>query len=295
MNLLIALIGGFVASIGSAADVFIKNAITEIGELKTSFYIRVGTLIFAIPLLFFFWEDIVFTSHHFWFILVFSILDVIALLVLFNGYKVGKVSVVAPVTASYAGVSAIFGYLFLGEVFGLHKTVGLFILLIGIVLVSIDFKELRDGLQLNDFAKGLPQALIVLIYYGIGTPIWGKFIDQPGWASILIISLIVDVIVLSIIVVWRWKKDRLRFSDFKYSKSFVVASILLAGMFLGYNWGFRFSTETIVIIALASTYPATIALFSYFYLKERLAVNQYIGIVTIIIGVVLLAVGTQMV
>lgn len=295
MNTLIGLIGGFVASIGGASDVFLKKAIEDIGELKTSFYLRIYTIVLFLPLLVLFWERFNLTVNHMIYLVSFSIIDVIALLVLFNAYKIGKVSIISPITASYGGVSAIYSYLFLGESFGSTKLIGIVLLILGIVFVSIDLKELRDGLQIRDLAKGLPQAIFILLLYGIATPVWGNFIDQTGWMVIVVVSLIIDLTLLGLIVFITWKSNKPIKSDMNHHKEFLLSSILLTTMFFGYNWAFRFSNEKTLIIALASTFPATVAIVSYFYLKEKLSINQYLGIGIIIVGVVLLALSTQVV
>lgn len=70
-------------------------------------------------------------------LLIMGVLDTFALVFFQYGLKMGLLSLVGPISSSYAGVTAVLAYIFLEEKLRKNQIVGIVLLILGIILVSL--------------------------------------------------------------------------------------------------------------------------------------------------------------
>jgi drug/metabolite transporter (DMT)-like permease len=287
-NITIAIVGGLVGMLGYGISDFIaKKSIDKIGNLKTLFYTQLFGVFF---LLFYFIKDIsvpVFDFKNVVSILLFGFFNTIGYLALYRAFEKGKLSIVSPISSSYAILAAVVSFLFFGETFSQIKIITLFLIILGILLTATDLNSLKSGLGRKDLSKGVPEALLVLLVFGIYVPFWDKFLSGPGW---VVWVILVRLVLAFILLIYQCviKKDNLKFSGKNLIYLLLFTSLFEAIGSFGSSWGYHSSVSTTSIVtAITSTYPFITALLAFTFLKERLAINQYAGIAIIILGLAL--------
>lgn len=268
----------------SISDFIAKKVIDKIGNLKTLFYAQLFGVVF---LLFYFLKDAslpVFSLKNIIYILLFGIFDTIGYLALYRSFEVGKLSIVSPISSSYVILTAIISYFFMGETFSHLKIISLVLVIIGIVLTSIDFKGLKNGLDKKDLVKGVPEAMLVFLIFGVYVPFWDKFLEGSGWIVwVILVRLIISAILF---VYWRGvKKQSLSAGSNKLIFVLFLIALFEAFAAFGSSWGYHASVNTTSLVtAVSSAYPLITVTLAYLFLKERLAFSQYIGVGLIIGG-----------
>lgn len=284
-NIVIALVGGLLGMLGYGISDFVaKKAIDKIGNLKTLFYTQ---LIGALFLFIYFFKDRSIPSFdlkNIISILLFGFFNMVGYLALYKSFEVGKLSIVSPISSSYVILASVISFLFFGETFTSLKIITLVLIICGIILTALDIKGIRNGLNWRDLSKGVPEALLMFLIFGIYVPFWDKFLEGSGW---VIWVILVRIILAIFLIIYRkviQKKDlSINGKSLFYLLIFIAFFEALASF--GSSWGYHASSNTTSIVtAVSSAYPLITATLAFIFLKERLAKYQYVGIALIILG-----------
>lgn len=287
----IAIISGLGALVlWGTTDIFIKKSLNGLSGKASTFYFLVMMFLMGFPLLLIdstlpelSWKSLIG-------VLMFGVADLAAIFAFFKAIAIGKVSIINPITGTWVAVAAIVSFLILGEEFNLGKVGIIILILLGILFTSINFYELRNGLQEEDLARGVPYAVIVMLIYGIYIPFFDQLLGLPGWTWL---NIGVRLVTLLSMFIYMLYNSRSELWPAQYSK-YALLMIVLAGICQGlganiFNWGLASSDDTALTSALASGYPAVLVVLGYIFLKERLVFNQYLGVSLIVLSVVLLS------
>ncbi|MBI2464180.1 DMT family transporter [Candidatus Peregrinibacteria bacterium] len=284
-NNTVAFIGGMMGMIGyGTADFFSKKTVDKIGIIKSLLYAKlIETVILSIFLL----KDSSLprlTLKNIIFLALFSIFSTIGYLALYKGFKIGKISIISSVTSTQVVITAIFSFLVFGEIFSKYKIIALIFIIIGIFFTAVNVKELKNNLRAHGLSKGVLEASCVVIIFGAWIPLWDQFVEGPGW---IIWSLFLNIFMMGILFFYGifFKKKFMRLG--KGAPYFWILFIaIFEGMAnIGNTWAFNGSNNTTSIItAITSSYPLITVMLGYVFLRERLALSQYLGITSIIIG-----------
>lgn len=206
----------------------------------------------------------------------------------YQALALGRMSVIAPITAvEAAGVPVIFGLL-LGERPGALALAGVVCALVAVALISRSPDAEPAGLveRKGLLASGLAHALaaglafgaffILLSRAGPDTGLWP--LAGARLSSVLVLSV-------ALVVARGWERP----------VGNGVASIAAAGMFdvaanLFYLLATREGLLTIVAV-LTSMYPATTVVLARFVLNERMRTMQIVGLALAVAGVVAISLG----
>lgn len=207
--------------------------------------------------------------------------NVVGLLLEYNGLRIGKVGVVAAIASTEGALTAV-----LAIVFGEHVTrataVVLAVIAVGVVLASIapedagEVRERRVGLAAL-YGLGAAVAFAIALY---ATAHVGKVVSVP-W--ILVAARIVGVAVIAVPAAVR---GRLRL-EHSVLPLVTLSGLCELGGFAAFTFGSRHGIA--VTAVLASQFAALSAIAAYFLFHERLARVQFVGVVTIVAGVAVLA------
>ncbi|MBD3362248.1 EamA family transporter [Candidatus Dojkabacteria bacterium] len=283
----IAIIFGVVCMIGwGVTDIFNKNVIDKIGSYKTSVYINGLATIMSFPILLIDWSFPKLTFLNIIYLLIFSFLDFLGFYFLYKAYQLGKVSILNPITSSYAILTSFLSYIFFAENFPPLKIAAVFVTIIGILLTSVNINDLKDGLQTKDLVKGVPQAIIVFCIYGTILPFWDRYLDQEGWIWISILARFLTFI-FTLIFATVIKKQSIQIPSKGLMKPLFWGALFISIGNWGFNLGLKYTNQTSIIAVLASAYPLVLLICAYIFLKERIATNQYFGIFLIVAGIVI--------
>ncbi len=218
--------------------------------------------------------------------LALSVLGLAGLILFYKALALGPIAIVSPIGAAYVLVTVILVVVFLGERLSTGQTVAITATMIGIVMTGTDGRSLAAALSRPK--PGVWLAILAMIGFGGWAALMAYATrEHDGLAMILIQRVLSLLITLAILLALR---IRLRArSDVR-----MIAIVLATGIFdtlanvlyvLGVQGGYA------SIVATGSgVYPIIPALLAITVLGERLAPNQYVGVVVLLAGLVALGV-----
>jgi drug/metabolite transporter (DMT)-like permease len=199
------------------------------------------------------------------------------LLVVYAALRVGKVSIVSPITSAEGAIAALLAIAF-GETVG--RTVGLMLVLIavGVMLASI-----APGGGSGDPLRASLLAGAAALCFGVGLYSTGRVSETLPLVWALIPARVLGVVAVTLPLL---AARRLRIT--RAALPLVVASGLCEVVgFASYAAGSRHGIA--VSAVLASQFAALAAIAAYFLFRERLTRVQLVGVAAIAVGVAVLS------
>ncbi len=306
-----ALLWGFLSMLGwGIADFLAAKASRKIGFVLTFLWVEI--VAFVILLIYFLMNfssfDIVQSQKFLFVLLVAGLLGIVGTLAFFKGLKEGQVSLVSPLGASYVLIVVILSVVFFRETLQLNQVIAIILIISGIIMTSVNLKEFLGFRKTSAFIGVVKEInLFSTLHYirvkeGIVAMLaWGFafFLIVPavrflGWFLPLFITtlFVILFLVLFIIVGKRWTDINRQF--FRESFQFPIIAILLFSGFLnilayvGYNIGI-IKGYVPIIAPIAASYPLITVILAKIFLKEKLVLNQIIGILGTITGLILIS------
>jgi drug/metabolite transporter (DMT)-like permease len=289
-ELLFAVIGGVGAMLGwGISDFFAKKTVDKIGETVALFWMQALGII---PLFLFFlfnFDVSGFSVSQIPYVILWAVVDGAGYLMFYRALERGKVSMVSPIVASYSAFSVLISALVFGEQLSSNILLVLGVIFAGIMLTSIDFKEVRkDGFDKKDLVKGVPEALIGVVLFSVWFPFWDNFVSGGNW--LLLVILLRSVITLFLFVVTKVSRLSIVVKDSQVVKWLMIIGLLDAIAYLTLTWGYGVTSYTSLISVLSATFSLPTLLLARIFLKEKLQLSQWGGIALILLGLALLGV-----
>lgn len=280
---LAGLLFGIAAMLGwGVADFLARLTVDRIGTYRSVVVTQLGGIFL---LLFLAGAPASFES---WFIPLFLVLGVmwaLSILAFYKGMEVGKLSIVSPLASSWAMVAVVLSIVFFGESLSLPQIGAIAIVFAGIVLCSVNPKEL---------AHARPGSLVKGAKYGIATMVlWGIVLTAvkitfPALGEITPIILIKIVAVAALLGYAPLKRVKWDIKWGSVWKLLLGVAVLDAAAFAAYSYGIA-GGQVSLVAPVSSAFPALTLLLARVFLKERLEGSQLLGVFGIIAGLVLLA------
>ncbi len=222
-----------------------------------------------------------------------------AYLSFFTALRIGPLSVVSPITAAYGGLSVVLAVLLLGETLSIQQAVGAAVATGGIVLAGLIFDGgLRSARVVG---PGVAFAIVALILFAVMTIGSAGLIQTAGWLPVLLIARLTNglaaVGLLALATRWPSRLTAPLLEAPLPRTQRAIAFGLLAGLFdvlglVSFTIGLE-RAET-WLVGLASSFgPAIAVLVGVALLRERPRRTQWLGLVLIGIGMVLVATGGE--
>lgn len=288
-ELLIAVLGGGGAMLGwGIADFFAKKTVDKIGDVKTLFWAQAFGIIPIFVYYLFNFSLPVITLSTILGLLFYASLDGFGYILFYKALEKGKVSIISPVVAAYAAFAVLISAIFLKETLTLSILLGIGIVFIGIMLTSLDFKGLRDAsIDKKDIVKGIPEALVAVVLFSIWFPFWDKFVSSGDWLVLVLgLRIAISLIVLSYAKV---TKEGVSIKDSSLWKWLLVIGLFDGGAYITLTWGFGATTLTSVVSVLSAAFSLPTLILARIFLKEKLQPAQWLGVLSIIGGLVWLS------
>lgn len=191
----------------------------------------------------------------------------------------GPLGLTTLIIATYPVFAVILSFLFLSERLNLFATIGIALTMAGIILISLPGK-FRLKLE-----KWTLLSLSVSFGYGL-TAYTGKLaVSQVGNATYMMILSITQVMV---IVLWRiFIKDPLpKFN----AKTLALPALGILLLNIG-NIAYYIALESglaSIVVPLSNSYIVLLVILSVILLKEKIMLHQYLGIIIVVTGVILI-------
>jgi drug/metabolite transporter (DMT)-like permease len=228
------------------------------------------------------------------------VLNTLSTLALYRGFAVGRLSVVAPVTASYAAVTAALAVALGGERPGALGAVGILICLAGAVLVAAAPEESvpcefgvaavpEEGTpppSRRAVSAGVVPACLSALGYGVAFYLFGAKLAPPlaGAPSVLLARL-TSVALLAVFALPL--RRSLAPPVGRDALILLAAGALDTAAFVANNVGLS-RGEVALTSVVASQFSAVTVLLAAGFLRERLRPHQWAGVALVLGGVALL-------
>jgi uncharacterized membrane protein len=286
MALTLGILFGIIAMLGwGVADFFVAKAVRKTNVLKAFVWNQIVglTLIFLVFLFYFKFPVISFSTVII--ILIAGFLGVISNFAFYKGLQVGNVSIISPISASAAAITVILSLIFLNEALSTLQVIGVILAILGAALTSFKFHDLIR-LRLKNIATGVEYAIVAMLGWGVLFVLVDVLVSKLGW--FLPILFIKTIIVFMLLTYSTTTKKNISFP--KNAALFVILiGVLESAAFLAMGAGVS-SEYTAIVAPVAFAFPAVTIILARIFFKEILEINQKIGIVSVLAGLVLLSI-----
>ena len=204
----------------------------------------------------------------------------------YNAFEIGNVSVVSAVINSQNIFIVLIAYFLFGQRLTPFQIPALILLIIGILMVSVDFKELTSGEV--SLVKGVKETLIAAAMFGVlYWPINEYVAERANW---LVVTLLVKAVAIATVyLIARYKSQKLSLPGKGSIKKIIIAVGLLEAVgVLATSYGVAYG-DSIIVGPIASSLTVVTVTLAFIFLKERLKKVQWAGIAVVIIGIILSA------
>jgi drug/metabolite transporter (DMT)-like permease len=301
------LLGLLTALSWGSSDFLARFTARRIGSLRTTLYMQLVGLV----LLTIFLPRIGGWGHLFdgsgwqpwaWGALA-GALNGISTLSLYRSFEVGKLAVVAPLSASYPALTVAIS-VFTGEHLSAMRAAGIALILAGVIVVvrgevepgNVEPESVEpDGVAARSrtapekkAASGVGAAMISAVGFGVLFWLLGnRVVPRVGFASTVWMIRLTSSALTALVIVAMKRPIALRRKD-KVSLWLLGMGVLDTGAFVLNNLGMQLEQVSVVSV-LASLYGAVTVLLSTVILREKMSRWQWLGIIAIFAGIALIS------
>lgn len=219
-----------------------------------------------------------------WFLIcfLFGMFGYFPLLFFVKAVSTGKAGVVIPIIDLGIVVSLLCSYIFLGQSLSGIGIFFVFLILIGVILLSLNLSDLKNS-KVLDLSSGILYALIAAFLWGIGYFIWYFPVQYIGALNS---SFLIEVGVLTagLIHLLLFKRENLKSVPRNIWFVSLLIGIFAATGTYGINLGIK-EVGPSITYAIVGAKPFVSALVAYFIFKEKLSAKQVFCLVIIALGV----------
>jgi drug/metabolite transporter (DMT)-like permease len=289
------LLGLLTAAAWGGSDFLARFATQRLGTLRTMLYMQLTGFILltiALPWLGGWGHLLDGSGWHPWaWGVLAGTLNACSTLTLYRSFEIGKLAVVAPLSASYPALTLLFSWL-TGEHLTAVRVAGIVCTLLGAMVVAgaenkpqtkpgevMSHEDARSG-------KGLGWALCSVLGFGVLFWFLGKqIVPRLGAApTVWMIRLTSTIIAAAILLIARLP---LTLIPGRERKAVWGMGLLDTSAFVMSNRGMQLE-QIAVISVLGSLYSAVTFLLAAIFLREKISRWQILGIVAIFVGIVLI-------
>lgn len=274
------------------ADFLARFATHRIGTLRTMFYMQATG--FVLLTIFLPWlggwghlADGSGWQPWAWGLLAGS-LNAISTIALYRSFEIGKMAVVAPLSASYAVVTVLLSLL-TGERLAAARAAGIVTTLLGVVLVAGGEKspKANDGEGSPRSGKGIGWAICSALGFGFLFWLFGiRIIPRVGATQTVWMIRLTCTVLTSAIILLAKQPMRLPRGDARPLA--LGTGILDTSAFVVCAYGMRME-QVAIISVLSSLYGAVTVALAAIFLREHISRWQWAGIVSIFLGIYLIS------
>lgn len=276
---LLALIGWGVG------DVFITIASRRAGNIPTLFWSQVISIILTslyIP-----FAGSITDAWMFLFALVLGLSLSWGTLFYFRALEIGNAQLAGTIGGSFVLPVVLLSVIFFGESLSFLQIVGIILILAGLILASFDLGQLKNKKIREIFSdRGAKYAFLAMIVWGIYYAVIRLPVESIGWFWS---SYPANLFFVFLLIFGKIKRSALKiFTDKKTLLAIVIFSVLINIAHFSYNLGIL-SGFTSVVAPIAGSYSVLFVILSRFVFKEPLTKQQKAGVVSSLLGIVLIS------
>ncbi len=281
----LGIILGIVAMIcWGASDFFVVKALRKTGMFRALLWSQLTNLALYAVIFLIFFQFSALSLFQAGVIIVAGLLNAVAYAIYYKGLRVGKLSIVSPTAACWGAVAAVLSTIFLGEMLMPLDILGIGFAVMGAVLVSFKLRNLLK-MKAKSIIVGAEFGLVAAVFWGIFFVLFDVLVSELSWLMPLLLIKTATVFYLM-----SYRATSGKGASFPVNAaSFVIAIGVLEAMG-GMSYGLGIMSEyTAIVASVGAAFPAVTILLARLFLNEKLELNQKIGIISVLSGLVLLS------
>ncbi len=284
------IISGLISMFGwGTSDFLAAKSSRKIGFVLTLFWAQFVSFVIALIYFIYNFKNFDFQiAPKFILIIIFSgFLGGISALSFYKSMTIGKVSLVGPITASWAMVTVLLSVIFLKELLKTDQIFAIILIIVGIILISSDFKEFFQKSR-PIFLIGVKEAIFAMFGFGFSMFSLAVVIKSIGWFLPSFISrLVILIFLFSYFILKRQSIKR----EFEFHTWITISGLAFLDIIAFFAYSIGVSAEYASIIApIAASSPLITTILAQVFLKEKIALSQVFGIILTIFGLVLISI-----
>lgn len=206
-------------------------------------------------------------------------------IVYYEALKKGNRALVGTIASSFPAVAVLISVIFLNERISTNQIIAIIIIFIGIILASLDLKELRNKNLLKD--KSVLMALITMLTWGMWIALLKIPVAKIGWFWPNYITFLLFPLIFFYI---KLKKISIERPTINGAFIPLVASTALVRI-AEYSYNFGISKGLVTVVApIAGANPTLFIILAFLFLKDPITKQQITGIIITLAGIVLLSI-----
>ena len=215
--------------------------------------------------------------------LVASIVYSAGYLFFFKGFEKGNVSIIAATMNIWAVFTMLFAFIFMGQRLTTTQTIGVFMIVAGATLASIDWDGV--GSQKLKLSLGVKEAIFGAFFFGIFWNISEIVSEEIGW---LLTTLLVKFGIAIFLLIFSFAvKQEVGLWNISTKTKYVILlmGIIEVGAVALVNYGLTIG-DAILITPIASALSIVTIMMAVIFLKDKVSKFQGFGVCMAIVGVI---------
>ena len=293
------LLGLLTAISWGTSDLLARFAAQKIGALRAMLYMQlIGFLLLTLAL---HWLggfgrlSLAFGAKPWAWGLCAGVLNAAATFALYRSFEIGKISVVAPISATYPALTMLLAAL-TGERLTALRLAGLALILAGVVIVArgeeppSNANPVDPHSQLHKRNLGVGWAIASAIGFGLLFWVLGiRAVPLLGGAQTVWVVRLTCVVLAGVVVLIQPRRNPSPIPETKWPLSYLLGMGLLdTGAYVLNNYGMRLEQVSVVTV-LSSLYGAVTVALAATILHERITRIQWLGVASIFAGIAVVA------
>jgi len=220
-----------------------------------------------------------------------GVLNTLGTLALYRSFEIGKMSIVAPISAAYPALTMVLSAI-TGERLTAPRFAGIVLIILGVVMVARGEAMPGDANPLDDTrpAKkylGVGWALLAALGFGVMFWLLGiRVVPMMGAAPSVWMIRLTSVVTTALVMLAA--SQPMKLPEFGAHRWILGIGLLDTGAYVFNNYGMMHEQVSVVSV-LASLYGAVTVALAAVILKEKITRQQWLGIAAIFTGIVLIS------
>ena len=214
--------------------------------------------------------------------------NAISCLALYRAFEIGKMAVVAPLSASYPALTLVLSWL-TGDRLSAVRIAGIFCTLLGVVVIAGGEKapDASDDATVKRNGKGIGWAAFASVGFAMLFWLLGiRIIPRVGAVQTVWMIRLTSMLLTAAVILIARQPMKLPRSEVRWMV--LGMGVFDTGAFVLSNLGMKME-QVAVISVLGSLYGAVTVGFEAIFLREHVSKWQWMGIVTIFAGIFLIS------
>ena len=201
----------------------------------------------------------------------------------FKGFEKGNVSIIAATMNLWAVFTMLFAFVFMGQRLSPTQTIGVFMIICGATLASLDWGRIRD--QKLQLSSGVKEAILGAFFFGIFWNISEIISEEVGWLLTTLFVKFGIIIFLLIFPFFVKQEISLTNTPAKIKYVILLMGIIEVSAVALVNYGLTIG-DAILITPIASALSIVTIALAVMFLKDTISKFQGLGIVMAIAGII---------